>query len=89
MKDVKYLCEDVHKTATILPINFHSQQCKLSTLLPSQSHQHRLGAVSRAMAVRTQQEKLTLNVTGTTLLTLILKGLFANRLQLNSSFLHQ
>lgn len=74
MKDVKYLCEDIHKTATMLPINFHSQQCKLSTLLPSQPSQHGLSAVSRAVAVRTQQEKLLFNMTGTTLLTLILKG---------------
>lgn len=29
MKGVKYLCEDVHKAATTLPINFHSQQCEL------------------------------------------------------------
>lgn len=28
MKDVKYLCEDVHKPATVLLVNFHSQQCK-------------------------------------------------------------
>lgn len=78
MEDVKYLCEDVHKTATVLPINFYSQQCKRSTLLPSQSHQHRIGAASRAVAVRTQQEKLALNVTGMTPLTWVLQGLFAN-----------
>lgn len=35
----------------MLPINFHSQLCKLSPLLPSQSSQHRLGVVSRAVAV--------------------------------------
>lgn len=75
MKDVEYLCEDAHKTATTLLINFHSQQ--MSTLLPSQSHQHRLGAISRDVAMHTRREKLALNVTGTTL-TLILKRLFAN-----------
>lgn len=31
MKGVKYLCEDVHKAATTLPVNFHSQQCELSS----------------------------------------------------------
>lgn len=78
MEDVKYLCEDIHKTATMLPINFHSQQYKLSTLLPSQPSHHRLCSISRAVAVDTQQKKLVLNVTGTTLLTLILKGLCVN-----------
>ena len=38
MKYVKYFCEDVHKTAPMLPINFHSEQYKMSTPLPSQSH---------------------------------------------------
>lgn len=66
MKDVKYLCEDVHKTAIMLPINFHSQQHKPSPLLPSQSRQRRLSAGSEAAAACTQREKLALSTTGTT-----------------------
>lgn len=77
MKDVKYLCEDIHKTATTLPINFQSQQCKLSALLPSQPSQHRPYSISRAVAVHMQQEKLIFKVTGMTL-TLILEVLFVN-----------